>query len=125
MAINWGEIKDALGVVFAIWAVLSSAGLWWLSRQFASKGEVEGLKKKDGELEKRIGATEEEVTAMKARMESLPDHEDFAEMKEKLANVDGSVKVAAAEIRGLKDVMQRIEQPLNLLVEHHLRGASR
>lgn len=123
MAMNWGEIKDAFAVIAGIWAVLSSAGLWWLSRQFASKGDVEGLKKKDDALEKRIGATEEEVTTMKARMESLPDHEDFAEMKEKLANVDGSVKVAAAEIRGLKDVMQRIEQPLNLLVEHHLRGS--
>lgn len=116
MAINWGEIKDVLGVLVAVWAVLSSAGLWWLSRQFASKVEV-------ADLEVRVGATEEVVTAMKARMESLPDHEDFAEMKEKLANVDGSVKVAAAEIRGLKDVLQRIEQPLNLLVEHHLRGS--
>lgn len=123
MAMNWGEIKDAFAVIAGIWAVLSSAGLWWLSRQFASKGDVEGLRKKDDALEKRIGATEEEVTTMKARMESLPDHEDFAEMKEKLANVDGSVKVAAAEIRGLKDVMQRIEQPLNLLVEHHLRSS--
>lgn len=112
------EIKDAVTVLLAVGAFAFGLLLWRLKGEFAGK-------KEQGELEHRMERTEADVARLKTLVESIPDHEDLSDLKTKLAEVEGGVKVVATEISGLKEVLKRIEEPLRLLVEHHLKGGGR
>lgn len=74
------------------------------------------------ELDKRLVEGERQFAAIQADLEHLPDHEDIADLKDRIGAVEGSVQALGATIDGLKEVLERVERPLNILVEHHMNG---
>lgn len=96
--------------------------VWALSKTFAQKDELkDGLKV---ESEKR-GRLEHRLTVVEQQISQLPDHDDLGDVREALARVDKTVATVATEVSGLKEVLARVEHPLRLLVEHHMKGADR
>lgn len=74
------------------------------------------------ELDKRLAEGERQFEAIKTDLSHLPDHNDISDLKDRIGAVEGSVKALEATIDGLRDVLERIERPLNILVEHSIYG---
>ncbi len=74
------------------------------------------------ELERRLADGDVRFARIRADIEHLPDHHDLADLTNRVAAVEGSVKALGATLEGVKDVLVRIERPLNSLVDHHLKG---
>ncbi len=109
---DWWDI--IIKLASAIVLIIQGLGLWvlWsLRKQFVARdhcnAQCQELAKKQTELEQ----------AQKA----LPDAAMVNTIRERLGSIEGSVKAVEATIKGQADTMQRIERPLNLLLEHHLR----
>lgn len=109
------DIKDVAAIIAGIGGLVASAVLWRLKGEFASKADMAAT-------QARLDDVETDVAEIKVRLTMLPDHEDMAELKTRLASVEGSVRVVSTELAGVREVMERIERPLNLLVEHHMKG---
>lgn len=107
------DLKDWLAILGGVVALLATAVLWRLRGEFSSRTEVKTLQDRVGLVEKDLG----EIKVMLAvRLENMPDHEDMGDIRTRLARVE-------EQVRGVGETMARIERPLNLLVEHHMKGA--
>lgn len=58
-------------------------------------------------------------------MEKLPSIASMADLDTELEGLRGDVKAQAADIRGLSEVLKRVEHPLGLLLEHQLAEGRR
>lgn len=58
-------------------------------------------------------------------MEKLPSVTSLADLATEMEGLRGDVKAQAAELRGLSEVLKRVEHPLSLLLEYHLSGTRR
>lgn len=74
------------------------------------------------ELDKRLADGERQFVIIRTDIEHLPDVDDLADLKGRVGGVEGSIRALTATVDGLKDVLERVERPLNILVEHHLKA---
>lgn len=100
-------------VAVAILNVVFLGVVWALSKTFASKAELQAEGGARGELEHR-------VTVVEQRLDQLPDHDDLAHLRDTIARVDKMVATVATEVAGLREVLVRVERPLNILVDRHM-----
>lgn len=101
-------IRDWLPIALAAGGTALAAMLWRMRGEFCSKGEAR-------ELERRLGSMESALVGISARIENMPDHSDLIEIREHLAGM-------RSEIQGTRDVMERLEYQVKLVLEHQLRG---
>jgi len=116
---DWWNIVSNLGpMVLLVLQGLLLWVLWSLRKQFVPHthcdAQCQALAKKHTELEQAQLKLEQ---AQKA----LPSADEVQELQVQLAAIVGSIKTVEATVKGQSEVMQRIERPLNLLLEHHLR----
>jgi tetrahydromethanopterin S-methyltransferase subunit G len=79
---------------------------WQLSADFARTADVSALGV-------RIGAVED-------RLKAMPEHADLESLNLRLGRVERNVDVVAAELRGVRESIARVERDLHLLIKHHL-----
>lgn len=79
---------------------------WQLSTDFARTTDIAALGV-------RIGALEE-------RLKGMPEHADMEMLSSRVAKVERNTDVAAAELRGVRDSIGRVERDLHLLIRHHI-----
>lgn len=89
--------------------------VWALSKTFASKVELRTEADARGRLEHR-------VTVAEQRLDQLPDQGDLTDLRDALARVDKMVATVSTEVAGLREIIVRVERPLNLLVDRHMSG---
>ena len=73
-------------------------------------------------LEQRLTDGDIRFNSIRSDISHLPNHQDLDDLKRRMGEVEGSVKTLAESIEGLKEVLKRIETPLNLLVKTHMKG---
>ncbi|MEO0034331.1 MAG: hypothetical protein RLZZ501_354 [Pseudomonadota bacterium] len=73
-------------------------------------------------LDRRLADGERQFAAILADLDHLPDQDDLDDIKTRIGDIEGSVRALVATIDGLKDVLERVERPLNILVEARLKG---
>jgi hypothetical protein len=73
-------------------------------------------------LAQRLAEGERQFAAIKMDIDHLPHVDDVGELKDRVVAVEGLIKVQTAMIEGLKEVLERIERPLNMIVEAKLKG---
>ncbi|PKN07608.1 MAG: hypothetical protein CVU73_12765 [Deltaproteobacteria bacterium HGW-Deltaproteobacteria-8] len=117
---DWWEILVRLSsAILLIVQGLIMWGLWSLRKQFVSRthcdAQCQTQTKKQTELEQA-------QTKLEQAQKALPNADEVQAMAVQLAAIEGSIKTVEATVRGQSEVMQRIERPLNLLLEHHLRS---
>lgn len=117
---DWWEMLVRLSsAILLIIQGLIMWGLWSLRKQFVARthcdAQCQAQAKKQTELEQAQAKLEQ---AQKA----LPDADEVQAMAVQLAEIEGSIKAVMATVQGQAELMQRIERPLNLLLEHHVRG---
>jgi hypothetical protein len=62
------------------------------------------------------------VCTVEAGLSSMPSPESWTKMQVTLEDQRGSVRVVLAKLEGQEALLKRIEHPMQLLMEHHLRG---
>ena len=111
----WSIVFNAASLVLLLFQGLLVWVLWSLRKQFVARShcdaQCQALARKQTELEQ----------AQKA----LPDADDVQAMAVQLAEIEGSIKAVMATVQGQAELMQRIERPLNLLLEHHVRRSDK
>jgi chromosome segregation ATPase len=111
--VTLADFKEWFTIAAGLGGLVVTAFVWRLKGEFASKGDM-------AETRTRLDTLEGDVTKMSARLETLPDHEDLSDVRERLASMEGAIKVASEQVEGLRQVMVRLERPLNQLLDHHM-----
>lgn len=88
---------------------------WSLKKQFVSRDSCETLCKKLGDKQRDLEAAHQ----------AMPSAEDLEKIQDRLGGIEGEMKGMGATLKGQAETMVRIERPLNLLLEHHLRSEPR
>ena len=75
-----------------------------------------------------IGEQVDEIDRRMAKVEGdiahLPDSGEWAEMREQMIRLEGGVSNIDTQVRGLRDTMERIERPLNVLIDGKLKAGT-
>lgn len=96
--------------------------LWSLRKQFVSAEHCDG---KCTAMAEKHAALAQAQAQLEQAQKALPDADKVQAMSVQLAEIEGSIKALMATVQGQADVMQRIERPLNLLLEHHVRKGAK
>lgn len=120
---DWLDSVLKLGsVIVLIVQGLLVWALWSLRKQFVSAEHCDG--KCTAMAEKHAKLAQAQVQLEQAQ-KALPDAAEVQAMAVHLAGIEGSIKTVMATMQGQAELMHRIERPLNLLLEHHVRRGDR
>ena len=85
--------------------------MWSLSRKFVGAEACAICRREiDGRLH-----------SLEVQARDIPDAAVMQDIRDGLADVAGALREQSAKISGLESLIERVERPLNLLMEHHLR----
>ncbi|HEY9081329.1 DUF2730 family protein [Magnetovibrio sp.] len=113
---DYAAAKFWLEVLLLIGMVGNAIYTWIVTRQGANKSEIEDLKKENRGLEQRLLIQE-------AKLDALPGARDFHNALQQMTKMDGEIGILNERLAGFKESMERVERPLNLLVEAQMKGA--
>lgn len=87
-------------------------GIWSMRKEFVRREEC---MTRAGTLAQRVGQVE-------TMIDGLPSAKSWNKMQVAIEEVRGSNRVVLAKLEGQNELLKRIEHPMSLLMEHHLRG---
>jgi hypothetical protein len=106
--IEWSRVLSL--VVLLVQALLCWV-LWSLRKQFVGRDHCN---KQCLEMDRR-------QTVLETAQRAMPDATDVDAIKDRLGSIEGDMKGVLATMKGLSEALGKLERPLNLLIEHHLR----
>lgn len=115
----WSIIFNVLSLALVVVQGLLAWGLWSLRKSFVGQ---EQCGERCQALADKQAALAQAQAALEQAQQALPDAATVQSLQVQLAEIEGSVRTLAATVQGQTEVMARIERPLNLLLEHHVRG---
>jgi hypothetical protein len=74
------------------------------------------------DTQKRLDEGSRQFAIIQADIKHLPNHHDISGLNDRIGGIEGSVKALSATINGLRDVLERVERPLNVLVDRSIHG---
>lgn len=108
----WDKIGNIGPLVLVVIQGLFAWLMWSARKSFVVREDCDG----------RCKVLEAKQTQLEAAHQVMPTGEDVSDIKDRLGGIEGEMKGLVATIKGQAEIMTRIERPLNLLMEHHLRG---
>lgn len=110
---SWDEILSKT----MPWALLVVQGLfawaiWSLRKEFVRKDDHSAS----------CATLEQRLVAVEQHLDHLPTAEQWQQLHVAIEEMRGGHKVVLAKLEGQGEVLKRIEHPVHLLMEHHLRG---
>ncbi len=122
MNMTMADLKDALPVLSVLWLIGSAAVLWWLSKTFATKGQVEAI-------ERRLGAGDNRFAGLEAMVrDALHAAEDAKEAAERATKAAEKVDDARLELarlgermNTLTELLKRVEATAGHLTHGHMK----
>lgn len=98
--------------------------IWSLSKKFTTRDDCTSRHTKDGEsfksVDKALTAAEHRQTELEARLDNLPPLDAVHGIRLSMAELRGEFRTQGAEIRGLRDILTRLENQVTLLVRGHM-----
>lgn len=94
-------------------------GLWSLRKQFVSRDQCDEKSKEhtDGRTE-----LEKQQAVIKQAQDMAPSGTEMKAINKRLGDIEGDIKALRVSSKAQAETMDRIERPVNILLEHHLRG---
>lgn len=86
--------------------------MWSMRREFVRRDDCSAC----------AAALASRICTVEVGLSSLPSAESWTKMQIALEDQRGSVRVMLAKMEGQEALLKRIEHPMQLLMEHHLRG---
>jgi hypothetical protein len=105
-------IKEYVAFILAIVQAVMGWFMWSLRKEFVTGKDCAACR----------STCRKEVAES---MDKLPSIQSMADLKTELEGLRGDVKAQAADIRGLSEVLKRVEHPLSLMLEHQLAESRR
>lgn len=114
---DWWPVLVVIGNLLGLWL------MWSMSRKFMTREDCGACREKLGI---RVTSLESSQCSLDNKIDRRPPLEALHEIALKQQELAGDVEALTREVAGVKELLERIEHPLNLLMEHHLnrRGAS-
>ncbi|TCS62572.1 DUF2730 family protein [Varunaivibrio sulfuroxidans] len=100
--------------------VVNALYTWAMSRHRANRSEIEAVKNDHLAL---IQDLTQRALVMEARIDALPGARDFHGALQQMTKMDGEIGILNERLAGFKESLERVERPLNLLVEAQMKGA--
>ncbi|HVJ53467.1 MAG TPA: DUF2730 family protein [Aliidongia sp.] len=111
---DWAAIVPILAGLIGIG---SFVGRLYLRNGYATKADLSDTKRSLLALGKR-------TEALEAQLAGVATREDVNRVLMAVERADGDRRALAAEVGGIRDLVARIEKPLDLIQEHLLRDRS-
>jgi hypothetical protein len=105
-------LKEHWPILVAIVQVVMGWLLWSLRKEFVTGRDCSACR----------STCRKEVAE---DMQKLPSIKSIADLAKEMEGLRGDLKAQAADIRGLSEVLKRVEHPLDLLLEHQLAEGRR
>lgn len=112
-------LKDWWPALLVTANFLGAWAMWSMNRKFVTREDCTKCAVQIGE---RVSNLENQRTCIDVKLDKLPQMQalhDIALRQEELA---GQMEALKATIEGLRDVLRRVETPLDLMLEGHLNG---
>jgi hypothetical protein len=93
--------------------------IWSMRKEFVRQTDCATHKK---ELASCHAALAARVTSTEADIGNMPQPAAWSKMQVAIEEVRGSNRVVLAKLEGQNELLKRIEHPMQLLMEHHLKG---
>jgi len=112
------EIATAIVIPFLGW-------VWWhLRREMVTRAELQRLMTahtaEHDDIKARLSEGDRRFATILSDIKHLPDHKDLSEMMDRIGGVEAAMAGLGATVEGVKEVLERVERPLNILIEHQL-----
>ena len=127
---DWLDITlKIIGLVGGLLGAIGGGAVWVARQTLVTQDDLrerfEEHEEDHKKLDERLVAGELQFATIQADLGHLPDHQDIFDIRERISAVEGEVKALGATIDGLKEVLERIERPLNVIVEKYINGGSK
>lgn len=96
--------------------------LWSLRREFVRRTDCEQCM---NGLGVRVGETKNRLQTVELKVESMPKISAVHEIMLAIEEVKGEQKALTERIAGLSEILRRLEHPLDLLTQHHIKDSIR
>ena len=106
-------------LVLTVVQLLLAWVIWSLRKDFVRQ---DTCSKRKGELEDCHAALATRVTNAEASLGNMPQPAAWSKMQVAIEEVRGSNRVVLAKLEGQSELLKRIEHPMQLLMEHHIKG---
>lgn len=96
--------------------------LWSLRKLFVRHEECEACRTDLQSFEQRFEKQARSYEQLTQRLDNVPKAKDLYTMSLDMAHLRGEQSAITADIKSLHAILERIEQPLALLMQHHLKA---
>jgi hypothetical protein len=90
-----------------------------MTRKFMTRDDCA---KCSGKISERVSTLEKQKTCVDIKLDNLPQIEALHAIALRQEELAGDLAALKATIDGLRDLLRRVETPLNLMLEGHLNG---
>jgi len=118
--ISWSvsDWSAFIGALAAVLGALGYLGRLYLRNGYATKTEL-------ADHRKQLTGLAQRTEAWEAQLGGLATREDVNRVLVAIERADGDRRALAAEVSGVKQLLARVEKPLDLIQEHLLRDKAR
>jgi len=78
-----------------------------------------------GHLDKRLGEGDRRFAVIETELKHLPKADDIHKLTDRVGAVEQTMSGFGAQLDGLREVLERVERPLNVLIDHQLKRDDR
>jgi hypothetical protein len=112
----WVDLLTILGGMLGATASV----MWRLARQSLVTHKTLGDVLEP--IGQQVDQHHDRITKLETNIAHLPDAASFSEMREQMIRLGGGIDKITTEIGAVKETMDRIERPLNVMIDQHLKA---
>ena len=113
---------DLLALAGGAIGVVAGAA-WWLIRH--SLVTHLALEEKMAPVNSTLDTHDKRITKVETDMQHLPSRNDWHEVREQMIRMEGGLGKLETQVVAVRETMERIERPLNVLIDGKLKAGSR
>ena len=114
----WVDVLTLIGGA----AGLFSGAAWWVIRQ--SLVTHKSLADTIGPLGEDIDAQGARISVLETDMKHMPSSSEISDLRERMTRLEGTAQAIRVEVQGVHELLERIERPLNVLVDGALKAGA-
>ena len=111
------KVASLSGILALVLQAVFAWLLWSLRREFMTRRECA---KCHAETDDRMGELAQRQAAVEMSMKMFPTRKELGEVRLEMESLRGDNAALRSEIKGLAELLARVEKPVALLVEHHI-----
>ena len=120
------EITSLVG---GLLGALAGAAIWVTRNTFVTKTDLQTKFEDHGKrhvaLDSRLAEGESRFAVIETELKHLPKADDIQALTSRVGAVEQTMSGFGAQLDGLREVLERVERPLNVLIDHQLKRDDR